>query len=64
MNLHTASLMLCLAYRLHGTDAAVVHACHQVRDRVSPKVRPLINRGMRCRSPSQWVKNFEIGMGW
>jgi len=56
--------MLCLAYRLHGTDAAVVHACHQVRDRVSPKVRPLINRGMRCRSPSQWVKNFEIGMGW
>lgn len=64
MTLETACLMLCIAYRLQGTDSAVIHGCHLVRDRVSPKVRPLINKGMRCRSPSQWVQNIEKEMGW
>lgn len=64
MTLRTASLLLAIAYRLHGTDSAVVHACYAIRDRIDMRYRSLINRGMRCRSPSEWVENIEREMGW
>lgn len=64
MTLTEAVLILCIAYRLHGTDAAVVHACRHVRDKVDRRWRPLINRGMRCSSPAQWAINIEKEMGW
>lgn len=64
MTMQEAVLCLCIAYRLHGTDAAVISACRRVRDRVRMQCRPVINRVAKCSSPAQWVENVEKEMGW
>lgn len=64
MTMQEAVLCLCIAYRMHGTDAAVISACYRIRDRVRAQCRPTINKVMRCSSPAKWAENVEMEMGW
>lgn len=45
MTLETACLMLCIAYRIHGTDAAVIHACLRVARQGKSKGAPTDQQG-------------------
>lgn len=51
-----AVLIMLLAYRIHGTDAAIRAAAHNVRDKVAPMCRPTINLVIRCSSPLKWAE--------
>lgn len=53
-----AVLILLLAYRIHGTDAAIKDCAYRVRDRVRIACRPAINNVIRCRSQMEWAKNL------
>lgn len=53
-----AILIMLLAYRIHGSDSAIVAAAHNVRDKVAPKCRPVINQVIRCSSPTKWAENI------
>lgn len=52
-----AILIMLLAYRIHGTDEAILAAAHNVRDKVSAECRPTINLVIRCSSPTKWAEN-------
>jgi hypothetical protein len=51
-----AILILLLAYRIHGTDAAIKASAYSVRDKVRIACRPHINKVIRCSSPIKWAE--------
>ena len=57
-NMIYAMLCLSLAWRIHGTDAAVIATAHRVRGQVRREIQPILSRVIRCKSPGQFVENF------
>jgi alcohol dehydrogenase YqhD (iron-dependent ADH family) len=53
-----AVLAMLLAYRIHGTDAAIKATAHRVRDKVRIACRPTINNVIRCRSQTEWARHL------
>jgi len=58
MTMSDAILALLLAYRIHGTDAAIKATAHRVRDLVRIGCRPSINNIIRCRSQLAWAEKL------
>lgn len=55
LSMYDAILILCLAYRIHGTDAAVRESAHSVRGKVCAEARPVMGKIARLKEPSRWV---------
>lgn len=62
-SMESALLSVCLAYRIHKTDAAVIATCYTVRNSVNPALRPVFTKIIRCKSPSKWVEVYEKESG-
>ena len=58
MTMTDAVLSLLLAYRIHGTDAAIKATAHRVRDKVRIACRPTINNVIHCRSQVAWAEKL------